>query len=133
MWRLGFARLFRRWLQRAEGVPADGGYPAATSPQDAIAASASTAPTSSAGCCGRSRGATELPVQLVVATRDHYVTPRLSDDVDQWAPDLTRRDVDAGHWCARTHPDELAELIAELVDAVDARRPRRPARRSRSA
>jgi pimeloyl-ACP methyl ester carboxylesterase len=63
-----------------------------------------------------------VPVQLVVPARDRYVSPRLLDDVERWAPALRRRSIDAGHWVPRTHPRELAAWIGELVDEVEAGR-----------
>jgi len=59
-----------------------------------------------------------VPVQLIVPTRDPYLSPRLYDDLDRWAPVLRRRTVDAGHWLPLTRPDRLAEWISEFVDGV---------------
>ncbi len=58
---------------------------------------------------------TSLPVQLVVPLRDRYVTPSLLRDVHRFAADLTRVEVDAGHWVARSHPDELASYVDGFV------------------
>ena len=118
MWRLGFARLFRWWIQRAEGVPPGSGYPAATLAQDAINGIHLYRTNILRRLLRPQPRRADLPVQLVVAIRDHYVTARLADDVAQWAPDLTRRDIDAGHWAPRTHPELIAQLIAEHIDAV---------------
>lgn len=117
MWRLGFARPFRTWLRRVEGVPADAEHPAPTLPQDAIRG-VGLYRTNIVRRLVRPqerRTAPDLPVQLVVATRDHYLTPRLFDDVPDWVPNLTRVDLDAGHWCTRTHADGVADLIATFV------------------
>ena len=54
----------------------------------------------------------DRPVQLIVATRDHYVTPRLADDVARWAADLPHRPR-RGPWSPRTHPDAVAERITD--------------------
>jgi len=59
-----------------------------------------------------------VPVQLIVPTRDPYLSPHLYDDLDRWAPVLRRRTVDAGHWLPLTRPDRLADWISEFVDAV---------------
>jgi pimeloyl-ACP methyl ester carboxylesterase len=58
---------------------------------------------------------TSLPVQLVVALRDPFVTPSFVRDVGRFATDLTRSDVDAGHWVVRTHPEVLARLVADFA------------------
>ena len=41
---------------------------------------------------------TQVPVQLLVPSADRFVNPRLFDDLAQWAPNLQRREVAAGHW-----------------------------------
>jgi len=65
---------------------------------------------------------TSLPVQLVVPLRDKYVTPAAVGNVEAFASDLTRVEVDAGHWLPRTHPDELAGLLDGFVARVESRR-----------
>jgi pimeloyl-ACP methyl ester carboxylesterase len=60
---------------------------------------------------------TSLPVQLIVPTRDKYVTPALTRDLHRFAPDLTRVEIDAGHWVAWSRPDEVASHVAEFVAA----------------
>jgi pimeloyl-ACP methyl ester carboxylesterase len=59
-----------------------------------------------------------VPVQLIVPTRDPYLSRHLYDDLDRWAPVLRRRTVDAGHWLPLTRPDALAGWISAFVDAV---------------
>lgn len=63
----------------------------------------------------------EMPVQLVVPDRDRYLAKRLYDELDRFAPDLTRRQVSGGHWVPRTRPDLLARWIGEFVDRVESR------------
>ena len=60
-----------------------------------------------------------VPVQLVVPTGDPFVSPRLYEDLDRWAPVLRRRQIDAGHWVPRTKPESLARWIGEFVDDVE--------------
>ena len=59
--------------------------------------------------------ATRLPVTLVVSRYDRYVGPGLVAAVQRANPHAVRVDVDAGHWVQRTHPDQLADLIAAHV------------------
>jgi pimeloyl-ACP methyl ester carboxylesterase len=59
-----------------------------------------------------------VPVQLIVPTGDPYLSPRLYDDLDRWAPVLLRRSVAAGHWLPLTQPDRLAAWISDFVDDV---------------
>ncbi|GAA4795607.1 SDR family oxidoreductase [Streptomyces ziwulingensis] len=117
--------LGKRWpaiLRRLEKVPA-GDYPTASLPSDAA------------------RGAwlyrdnirprlrhprpdahAHVPVQLVTPLGDAYLSERLYDDLEQWAPRLTRRTLPAGHWVPRTRPDLLATWITEFVTAVESGR-----------
>ncbi|WP_170212038.1 alpha/beta fold hydrolase [Saccharothrix australiensis] len=60
---------------------------------------------------------TDVPVQLVHLLRDDFVTAGVLENVGDWASDLRRRAVDAGHWAPVTHAGELAELVAEHVTA----------------
>jgi pimeloyl-ACP methyl ester carboxylesterase len=60
---------------------------------------------------------TSLPVQALLATRDPYVTPRSYEGLEARCRNLTRVEVDAGHWWPRTHPAEFARLVAEFVRA----------------
>ncbi|MGW0659911.1 SDR family oxidoreductase [Streptodolium elevatio] len=60
-----------------------------------------------------------MPVQLVVPDRERYLAKRIYDELDRFAPDLTRRQVSGGHWVPRTRPDLLARWIGEFVDGVE--------------
>lgn len=62
---------------------------------------------------------TDLPVQLIVPLRDAFLTPALYDDLPHYCSRLTRHDIDAGHWVQRSHPDEVAGLIADFVRSTD--------------
>jgi hypothetical protein len=73
----------------------------------------------------------EVPVQLIVATRDRYESPALFDDADRWAARVWRRDVRAGHWVQRSHPEQVARFVAELVEHADGAPAVGPLRRAR--
>jgi pimeloyl-ACP methyl ester carboxylesterase len=60
---------------------------------------------------------TDLPVQLIVPTRDPFLRPALYDDLPLWCSDLTRHDIDAGHWVQLSHPDQVAGWVAEHVQS----------------
>jgi hypothetical protein len=59
------------------------------------------------------------PVQLVVPLRDRYISPALYDDAERWATRIWRRDVVAGHWVQRSHPQHVALSVTELVEHID--------------
>lgn len=70
---------------------------------------------------------TDMPVQLIVPTRDPFVGPALSRGVETWAPNLTRVEIDAGHWLPLARPADTAALIdrfvASLPDSANATEP----------
>lgn len=55
------------------------------------------------------------PVQLLVPLQDAYVGEQLFDDLGKWVPDLTRHNIDAGHWVILSHPEKVAQLIADFA------------------
>lgn len=58
---------------------------------------------------------TDIPVQLIVPLRDEYVTPAFYRDLHRFVADLTRVDLDAGHWVPYSRADEVARLIASFA------------------
>lgn len=58
---------------------------------------------------------TSVPVQLVVATRDAWVTPLAVGGLEARCRDLTRVEVDEGHWFPRARPEEFAALLLDFV------------------
>lgn len=72
-----------------------------------------------------------LPVQQVWLTQDPYVSPGLLDAAEPWCENLWRRELVAGHWAPRTHPDAIARMIADFVDHVDGRPATRELRQAR--
>ncbi|GAA4056883.1 SDR family oxidoreductase [Nonomuraea soli] len=72
-----------------------------------------------------------VPVQLIEATGDIYVSPRLLASLEQWAPEFWHRKVAAGHWVQRSHPDVIARMVGEFVLAIEGERPARELRRAR--
>jgi len=66
------------------------------------------------------------PVQLIVATRDHFVSPALSDGLGRWVPELTRLDIDAGHWVTVQQPERFAQAVLGFIDQQTALRDAMP-------
>lgn len=60
------------------------------------------------------------PVQLITPLGDAFLSERLYDELETWAPRLTRRTLPAGHWIPRTRPDQVAAWIGEFVTSVEA-------------
>jgi NAD(P)-dependent dehydrogenase (short-subunit alcohol dehydrogenase family)/pimeloyl-ACP methyl ester carboxylesterase len=63
---------------------------------------------------------TDVPVQLILPLRDHYVRPQLSDDLLQWAPRLWRHELQAGHWTLLLkQPGLLASHISRFIEFIE--------------
>ncbi|MDQ3158276.1 MAG: alpha/beta fold hydrolase [Actinomycetota bacterium] len=63
-----------------------------------------------------SRSTTKVPVQVIVPTKDAFLIPALYDDVAEFAPDVRRIDIVAGHWVIRTHPAIVADKVSAFID-----------------
>ncbi|MEV4440377.1 SDR family oxidoreductase [Streptomyces sp. NPDC049577] len=117
--------LGRRWpqiLRSREQLP-DDGYPTDSLPRDAAHGAwlyrDNVRPRMRRP---RTDAYAHVPVQLIVPTGDAYLSERLYDDLEQWAPGLVRRTVATRHWVPRTRPDQTAAWIADFVSAAEARR-----------
>lgn len=60
---------------------------------------------------------TDVPVQVVVPTKDPYLTGVVLDDLDLFCTDVTVARPEAGHWVPRSHPALVAGLVLEHVNA----------------
>ncbi|MGW2114670.1 SDR family oxidoreductase [Streptomyces zhihengii] len=118
-WRGPLGSRWPKLLERVEGVPS-GGYPTASLPRDA-AHGAWLYRDNIRARLRRPRpdAHAHTPVQLITPTGDAFLSERLYDDLDTWAPRLTRRTLPAKHWIPRSRPDHLASWIAEFVSAQE--------------
>ncbi|MEI5098954.1 SDR family oxidoreductase [Streptomyces sp. PmtG] len=114
-WRGPLGKRWPRLLQRLEKVPADG-YPTASLPSDA-AHGAWLYRDNVRPRLRRPRpdAYAHVPVQLITPSGDAFLSERLYDDLERWAPQLTRRTLPAKHWVPRTRPDQLARWITQFV------------------
>jgi pimeloyl-ACP methyl ester carboxylesterase len=71
------------------------------------------------------RGTTSVPVQLVVPTKDAFLSPAIYADVAEFAPDVRRVDVVAGHWVVRSQPGLVADTVRAFVTEIEARQENR--------
>ncbi|WP_437077584.1 SDR family oxidoreductase [Streptomyces sp. enrichment culture] len=127
-WRGPLGRSWPRLLERAERVPGDG-YPTASLPSDA----AHGAWLYRDNVRPRLRDPrpdayAHVPVQLVTPLGDRFLSPRIHDGLERWAPRLTRRTLSSGHWAPRSRPDQLATWITDFVTSVEDGRPEGRAR-----
>ena len=114
--------LGKRWpdiLRRVEKVPADG-YPTPSLPTDAAHGAWLYRDNVRARLRRpRTDAYAHCPVQLITPTGDAFLSQRLYDDLEQWAPQLVRRTLPAKHWVPRTRPDQLVSWIGEFVTAKE--------------
>ncbi|HEV7629006.1 MAG TPA: SDR family oxidoreductase, partial [Streptomyces sp.] len=114
-WRGPLGKRWPKILQRIEHLPADG-YPTSSLPSDAArGAWLYRDNVRSRLRRPRTDAHAHAPVQLITPTGDVFLSEHLYDELEQWAPRLTRRTLSAKHWVPRTHPDQLASLIGEFV------------------
>ncbi|MGW3848459.1 SDR family oxidoreductase [Streptomyces fagopyri] len=110
--------LGKRWpgiLRRIERVP-PGDYPTPSLPTDA-AHGAWLYRDNVRSRLSRPRpdAYAHVPVQLITPLGDAFLSERLYDELERWAPELVRRTLPAKHWIPRTRPDQVAAWITEFV------------------
>lgn len=117
LWRIG-AKRFTRILKVVEGVPATGTYPAKTLARDGAAGVGLYRANMLERLRHPGDRRTGVPVQVIVPTKDLFVSPHLVGGLQKWAPDLKLRPIHAGHWVQRTHPDVIARWVALHITDV---------------
>lgn len=60
-----------------------------------------------------------VPVQLIIPSRDHFVSPSYYSLAEQVAPVLRRRTIGTTHWAPLIEPGLIARWIGELVTEVE--------------
>jgi pimeloyl-ACP methyl ester carboxylesterase len=119
-WRLLLAG--GRWAAelRRQGVATNPGYPAPTLADDGVnGARLYRRNVPRRGRRPRRDAVAHVPVQLIIATRDRYIPLSYYDLAERHAAALRRVEVDGPHWLPRTHPDQVAERVAEFVEEVE--------------
>jgi len=126
-----FERSWPAVMRRLERIQPRAGHPAPTLVHDARTGLALYRANFATFAGRRRRARPQLPVQLVVATRDRYVSPALYAEAASWGRDVWRRDVRAGHWVQRSHPALLARYVTDLIEHAEGEGDSRPLRRAR--
>ncbi|MER5878089.1 SDR family oxidoreductase [Streptomyces sp. NPDC001910] len=120
-WRGPLGRRWPKILERVEKVPA-GDYPTTSLPTDAAHGAwlyrDNVRPRLSRP---RDDAYAHAPVQLITPLGDAFLSERLYDGLEEWAPRLVRRTIPAKHWVPRTRPDQLSAWITEFVTANEGR------------
>ncbi|GAA3175818.1 SDR family oxidoreductase [Streptomyces virens] len=119
-WRGPLGRSWPHILRRLEKVPGSD-YPTSSLPSDAAHGAWLYRDNVRARLRNpRADAFAHVPVQLITPLNDVFLSERLHDELERWAPRLTRRTLPAGHWVPRTRPDHLATWIADFVTSVEA-------------
>ncbi|MGW2179688.1 SDR family oxidoreductase [Streptomyces sp. NPDC001732] len=119
-WRGPLGKRWPRVLQRMEKVPA-GDYPTSSLPDDAAHGAWLYRDNVRARLSRpRTDAYAHVPVQLITPTGDIFLSEKLYDQLELWAPQLVRRSLAGKHWVPRTRPDRLASWINEFVAANEA-------------
>lgn len=123
-WLLLARRRWAWWLRHGERVPPRDGHPMPTLASDGRRGAnlyrRNIPRRLLRPRVGRSAHA---PIQLVVATRDHFIPQAYYDLAPDFAPVLRRRVVGTTHWVPRTEPALLARWIDGFVTDVEAGKP----------
>ncbi|GAA2820567.1 SDR family oxidoreductase [Kitasatospora sp. CM 4170] len=123
LWRLGLARAWPRVLRDLEEVTPRPGHPQPTLRRDAVRGIELYRANMRPALRNPRERPTEVPVQLITLTKDHYVGAFLSEGLERWAPRLTRRSLHATHWSALLEKGStVAAMVREFTAAVDAGR-----------
>ncbi|MBV9447255.1 MAG: SDR family oxidoreductase [Streptosporangiaceae bacterium] len=79
-----------------------------------------------------SPGTIDVPVQVLVPTRDPFVSRSLQTDITRWVPNLAIRELPGDHWLPRSHPHTVARCVSELIDNAEGGPEARTLRRARA-
>lgn len=69
-------------------------------------------------------GSITVPTQLILLQNDPFIRPYIFDDIERYAPNLTRRSLDANHWAPRSHPQQISRLVDTYVQSIITRQER---------
>jgi pimeloyl-ACP methyl ester carboxylesterase len=113
-WRHGAERVLRRYLEAVEGLAPDR-QPGPTLPEDAANGIELYRRNVASRMADPRARRTDVPVLLVVAAGDRYITTPVLDEVERHCSHLRRVEVDARHWLPAAQPKVVADLVAEHV------------------
>jgi len=122
MWKVALAQgRWRRWLTQVEGLTLDGAYPAATVSSDGWHGAKLYRANIPHRIVRRNPlTPAHAPVQLIIPTRDRFISASYYDAAGQVAPGLRRYEVSGSHWLPHTEPDLIARLVTEFAVLAEA-------------
>jgi NAD(P)-dependent dehydrogenase (short-subunit alcohol dehydrogenase family)/pimeloyl-ACP methyl ester carboxylesterase len=129
VWRGGLGRRWGRMLA-ASGIEPRPGHPADTVTQDGINGISLYRANMMQRMSRPAPAKVDVPVQVVVATRDRFIGEQTQLSAKGYAPRLWLRKARAPHWIPRTHAPQLAAWITEFTAHVDGEPATRELRRA---
>ena len=119
-----------RWLQRqVERIPPEHATPSKTLAADAThAANLYRRNIPRRLLRPRQDAVARVPVQLIVPSADHFISPDYYDLAERYVPNLRRRTLGTTHWAPLIQPQLLARWVSEFVDEAEEGRPVRSSR-----
>jgi pimeloyl-ACP methyl ester carboxylesterase len=115
-WRAVAERPFRRYLTSVEGLGPDQ-QPGASLPRDGANGVELYRRNVRPRLRDPQERTTDVPVLLVVATGDRYLSADVVDEAARHCSDLRRVEVDGRHWLPAARPDVVADLVRDHVSA----------------
>ncbi len=120
-WQRGLADRWPVMLQRIEGIEPSTGHHAPTLERDGVTGIELYRANVRSRLREPQDRTTDVPVQLVVAEADRFVSPAMAAAAVPHCTTLVRRSVPDGHWgLLLRRPEAFAQLIAGFIDEVDA-------------
>lgn len=117
IWRLGMDKLWPKLLERAEGIK--DAEPSRTQREDGALGVNLYRANFIKRLLKPQERRTNIPVQLILPTRDKFMVKEIWDDLPQWTSQLWRREADAGHWIQVSHPQLITKWATEFIDFVE--------------
>lgn len=111
----------KRWrngLSRAEGAPMDQIHLGPTFEQDITRTLRIYRANALQALVSPKDRYTDVPIQVIIGTRDPAVRQSSYDDEPRWNKKTWRRVLDGGHWLPFSHPQILAQATIELADHI---------------
>ncbi|MFI0353244.1 alpha/beta fold hydrolase [Actinomadura sp. 9N407] len=119
VWRLGGVRLFPVLIGRLEGIERK---PAPTFRRDALDGMKLYKANGLRFLRPGRSARTDVPVQVIAPTKDLFVSPEQSKDLNRYTERLWRREIPAGHWGSiGAQGPAVAVAVSELVHHIEGR------------
>lgn len=120
-WRLGLGRLWPRIVSALEKTPVKA---ASTLLSDARHGLGLYRANLLPPLFNPSQRQTDLPVQLLIMSRDPFVPPSMFEGMEEWAPNLQKTEIDGGHWWPLSQAEKVAGSVSRFIEETMAAAPK---------